>query len=58
MQCEQNADDQDFRVVREGINKLSGLPSVEEVNFWQPGGRSQFQALQPGELSLFKLRAP
>jgi hypothetical protein len=37
---------------------LSGLPSVEEVNFWQPGGRSQFQALQPGELFLFKLRAP
>ena len=51
-------DDQDFRVVREGINKLSGLPRVEEVNFSQPGGRTQFKALQPGELFLFKLHAP
>ncbi|MDH2345481.1 hypothetical protein [Bradyrhizobium sp. SSUT77] len=32
--------------------------SVDEVNFWQPGGRSQFRALQPGELFLFKLHSP
>jgi len=31
---------------------------AEEVNFWQPGGRSQFRALQPGELFLFKLHSP
>ena len=37
---------------------LSALPSVEEVNFWQPGGRTNFRALQPGELFLFKLHAP
>jgi putative restriction endonuclease len=37
---------------------LSALPSVEEVNFWQPGGRTNFKALQPGELFLFKLHAP
>jgi putative restriction endonuclease len=37
---------------------LSALPSVDEVNFWQPGGRTNFQALQPGELFLFKLHAP
>lgn len=30
----------------------------DEVNFWQPGGRSQFRALQPGELFLFKLHSP
>src|SRR6476659_6220838 len=37
---------------------LSTLPNVEEVNFWQPGGRTNFQALQPGELFLFKLHSP
>ncbi len=37
---------------------LSALPSVEEVNFWQPGGRTNFRALRPGELFLFKLHAP
>ena len=28
------------------------------MNFWQPGGRTNFKALQPGELFLFKLHAP
>jgi putative restriction endonuclease len=37
---------------------LSAQPSVEEVNFWQPGGRTNFKALQPGELFLFKLHSP
>jgi hypothetical protein len=37
---------------------LSALPGVDEVNFWQPGGRTNFQALRPGELFLFKLHAP
>jgi putative restriction endonuclease len=37
---------------------LSMLQSVEEVNFWQPGGRTNFRALQAGELFLFKLHAP
>jgi putative restriction endonuclease len=37
---------------------LSALPSVEEVNFWQPGGRTNFRAVGPGELFLFKLHAP
>jgi putative restriction endonuclease len=32
--------------------------SLDEVNFWQPGGRSQFRVLQPGELFLFKLHSP
>jgi putative restriction endonuclease len=36
---------------------LSDLPFVDEINFWQPGGRTNFQALRPGELFLFKLHA-
>jgi putative restriction endonuclease len=42
----------------EWFRYLSALPSVDEVNFWQPGGRTNFRALQPGELFLFKLHAP
>ena len=37
---------------------LAALPTVDEVNFWQPGGRTNFRALRPGELFLFKLHAP
>jgi putative restriction endonuclease len=37
---------------------LSQLPSVDEVNFWQPGGKQRFQSLKPGELFLFKLHSP
>ncbi len=32
--------------------------AIEEVNFWQPGGSRRFQALDPGELFLFKLHSP
>lgn len=31
---------------------------AEEANFWQPSGSSEFKALQPGDLFLFKLKAP
>jgi putative restriction endonuclease len=31
---------------------------LDEVNFWQPGGRRQFRALEQGEPFLFKLHAP
>jgi putative restriction endonuclease len=37
---------------------LSSQSGLEEVNFWQPGGRTVFKALQPGELFLFKLHSP
>jgi putative restriction endonuclease len=37
---------------------LSTSSGVEEVNFWQPGGKTNFKAVQPGELFLFKLHAP
>jgi putative restriction endonuclease len=39
------------------FNFLSRL-QPDEVNFWQPGGTTVFRALTPGELFLFKLRAP
>lgn len=31
---------------------------LEEVNFWKPGGKQLFKALQPGDLFLFKLHSP
>jgi putative restriction endonuclease len=37
---------------------LSALPEVAEINFWQPGGKTNFKAVQPGELFLFKLHSP
>jgi hypothetical protein len=37
---------------------LSAQRSVDEVNFWQPGGRTNFKAIQPGELFLCKLHSP
>jgi putative restriction endonuclease len=37
---------------------LSGLANVDEVNFWQPSGHKTFGAISPGDLFLFKLKAP
>jgi len=37
---------------------LSKQQGIDEVNFWQPGGSSQFKSLQPGEPFLFKLHKP
>jgi len=37
---------------------LIGLPNLDEVNFWQPGGKQRFQSLERGELFLFKLHSP
>ncbi|MBI9051361.1 MAG: HNH endonuclease [Anaerolineaceae bacterium] len=37
---------------------LRSQDNIEEVNFWQPSGKTQFRALQPGELFLFKLHSP
>ena len=37
---------------------LRTLPHLEEINFWQPSGNTQFRALNPGELFLFKLHSP
>lgn len=37
---------------------LSSQYELDEINFWQPGGRTNFRALQFGELFLFKLHSP
>ena len=37
---------------------LSQQPEIDEVNFWQPRGRSQFRSLKTGEPFFFKLRSP
>jgi putative restriction endonuclease len=37
---------------------LSSRPDLPEVNFWQPGGKTVFRALGPGDLFLFKLHSP
>jgi len=41
-----------------GLHFSSQQPGIDEVNFWQPGGRSRFRRLNPGEPFLFKLHAP
>ncbi len=40
------------------FDSLSSLPSPDEVNFWQPSGKTTFRALKLGELFLFKLHSP
>ena len=42
----------------EWFSFLSRQPGIDEVNFWQPGGRTVFRALQVGEPFFFKLHAP
>ena len=37
---------------------LSSASGIDEVNFWKPGGKAGFKALEPGGLFLFKLKAP
>lgn len=39
------------------LDALAAL-APEEVNFWQPSGSGEFKALRPGDLFLFKLKAP
>jgi putative restriction endonuclease len=42
---------------KDWFEQLSAL-QPDEVNFWQPGGKVGFEALQPGEPLLFKLHSP
>jgi putative restriction endonuclease len=39
------------------FNQLRQMPDLTDVNFWSPSN-TNFQALQPGELFLFKLHSP
>lgn len=43
---------------RDWYKTLAQFPSLDEVNFWQPGGQRRFSALGRGELFLFKLHSP
>jgi putative restriction endonuclease len=36
---------------------ISRSQGIDEINFRQPGGKTLFRALQPGEPFLFKLHA-
>jgi putative restriction endonuclease len=45
-------------VTDNGWYKFLSERQPEEVNFWQPGGKSVFRALKPGEPFLFKLHSP
>lgn len=40
------------------FTSLSAITGLDEVNFWQPSGKSRFQSLIPGEPFLFKLHSP
>lgn len=40
------------------FDMLAASAPHDEVNFWQPSGNTQFKALRPGELFLFKLHTP
>ena len=40
------------------FNFLAQRPELEEVNFWQPSGRTGFRAISLGELFLFRLKSP
>lgn len=37
---------------------LARRTDLDEINFWQPSGRTRFQALELGELFLFRLKSP
>jgi putative restriction endonuclease len=41
-----------------GLHFSSQQPGIDEVNFWQPGGSSQFKSLQLGEPFLLKHHKP
>ncbi len=38
--------------------KILKQANCDEVNFWKPGGRANFKALNEGDLFLFKLHSP
>ncbi len=38
--------------------KILKQANCDEVNFWKPGGRTNFKALDEGDLFLFKLHSP
>jgi len=43
---------------RKWFRFLQDRSPLDEVNFWQPGGSTEFRALKPGDLFLFRLKSP
>lgn len=39
-------------------NFLRYRPDLDELNFWQPGGKTRFGAIPPGQPFLFRLKSP
>ena len=42
----------------EWFDFLASWPDVDEVNLWKLGGDRRFEAIEPGELLLFRLKGP
>src|SRR3982751_1218778 len=41
-----------------GWNKYLSQENPEDINFWQPGGNTNFKVLAPGGPFLFRLKSP
>jgi putative restriction endonuclease len=39
-------------------SQFASSPDLDEVNFWQPSGSTEFRALDPGGVFFFKLHSP
>jgi putative restriction endonuclease len=47
-----------YPTMQEWFDYLASRPDLDEVNFWRPGGVQPFRGLQPGDLFLFRTKAP
>lgn len=47
-----------YPTMREWFDYLATRAHLDEVNFWRPGGVQPFNALRPGDLFLFRTKAP
>ena len=47
-----------YPTMQEWFDYLATRPDLDEVNFWRPGGLQPFRGLEPGDLFLFRTKAP
>lgn len=47
-----------YPTMAEWFDYLASRPDLDEVNFWRPGGIQPFRSLEPGDLFLFRTKAP
>lgn len=47
-----------YPTMQEWFDYLATRPDLDEVNFWRPGGVQPFRGLEPGDLFLFRTKAP